>query len=85
MFIPSVKGSQPAFEGATLILPVVSIGNVGQLAVDLLIHGFGLERVGVMSGCGEVPVVGAREGSQQGVTVGVEGELQRDNRPELAD
>ena len=33
------------FEGATLILPVVSHGNVGQLAADLLIYTLGLERV----------------------------------------
>jgi len=32
------QSSSPSFEGTTLILPFVGIGNVGQLAMDLIIE-----------------------------------------------
>jgi len=54
--------------GAVLILPIVSTGNVGQLAVDLLIATFGLKRVAVMDSKYLVPVVGGREDGEEGIT-----------------
>ncbi|KAI1290214.1 Proteasome assembly chaperone 2 [Halotydeus destructor] len=35
-FFVAVNQQQPAFKGRTLVLPCVSVGNVGQLAIDLL-------------------------------------------------
>ncbi|XP_016405552.1 proteasome assembly chaperone 2-like [Sinocyclocheilus rhinocerous] len=45
MFIASGDGV-PSFKGFTLIMPAVSAGNVGQLAVDLLISTLNMPRVG---------------------------------------
>ncbi|EJD03294.1 uncharacterized protein FOMMEDRAFT_86396 [Fomitiporia mediterranea MF3/22] len=45
----------------TLIVPVVSVGNVSQLAADLLISTFELEQIGVFDPQDLVPVIGARE------------------------
>lgn len=36
----------PSFKGFTLIMPAVSVGNVGQLAVDLIISTLNMARVG---------------------------------------
>lgn len=45
MFISS-EDSSPSFKGFTLILPAVSVGNVGQLAADLIISTLNMPRVG---------------------------------------
>ncbi|KAF4100140.1 proteasome assembly chaperone 2 [Onychostoma macrolepis] len=45
MFIAS-GDAVPSFKGFTLIMPAVSVGNVGQLAVDLLISTLNMPRVG---------------------------------------
>ncbi|CAL9691542.1 unnamed protein product [Knipowitschia caucasica] len=45
MFIPALK-SPPDLKGFTLIMPVVAVGNVGQLAVDLVISSLDMCRVG---------------------------------------
>ncbi|XP_072530803.1 proteasome assembly chaperone 2 isoform X2 [Salminus brasiliensis] len=45
MFIPS-EDSTPSFKGFTLIAPAVSVGNVGQLAADLIISTLNMPRVG---------------------------------------
>ncbi|KNZ57319.1 hypothetical protein VP01_218g17 [Puccinia sorghi] len=57
---PSVDGR--IFDGSILLLPMVSLGNVPQLAVDLLIHGTHLgpfELVGILDPADHIPVVGA--------------------------
>ncbi|KAJ1410443.1 Proteasome assembly chaperone 2 [Sesbania bispinosa] len=43
---------------STLILPALSIGNVGQLATDLLISSMGSERVGYLDDPYVLPCVG---------------------------
>lgn len=45
MFVPSQK-SPSDLTGFTLIMPVVAVGNVGQLAADLIISTFNMNRVG---------------------------------------
>jgi len=52
----------------TLVIPCVSTANVAQLAVDLLIASLSLRRVGVFDPGDLVPVVGARENGEEGVT-----------------
>jgi len=46
-------------EGYTLIVPSVSVGNVGQLSVDLLISTLGLSRIGRIFNDCFIPLVGA--------------------------
>ena len=41
--------------------PVVSVGNVSQLAADLLIENLGLEQIGIFDSRDLIPVVGPRE------------------------
>jgi len=55
-FIPYAES--PSFSGDTLILPAVSHGNVGQLAVELLINTLGAERAGIIDTRAVVPIVG---------------------------
>jgi len=50
------------------VIPVVSSANVGQLAVDILIASLRLERIGVFDSQYFIPVVGAREDGQPGIT-----------------
>ncbi|XP_020790086.1 proteasome assembly chaperone 2 [Boleophthalmus pectinirostris] len=57
MFIPSQK-SPPDLKGFTLIMPVVAVGNVGQLAVDLIISTFDMCRVGHIHTDCLVPIAG---------------------------
>lgn len=45
--------------GYTLILPSVSVGNVGQLSVDLLISTLGMRRTGRIFDTSFIPLVGA--------------------------
>ncbi|XP_051992479.1 proteasome assembly chaperone 2-like [Xyrauchen texanus] len=45
MFI-STDDVSPSFKGFTLIMPAVSVGNVGQLAADLIISTLNMPRVG---------------------------------------
>lgn len=52
--------------------PVVSVGNVAQLAADLLIASLKLDRVGVFDPKHLVPVVGAREDGTVGLTTPIE-------------
>eukprot|EP01116_Phalansterium_solitarium_P004953 TRINITY_DN1619_c0_g1_i3.p1 TRINITY_DN1619_c0_g1~~TRINITY_DN1619_c0_g1_i3.p1 ORF type:complete len:173 (-),score=5.72 TRINITY_DN1619_c0_g1_i3:367-885(-) len=44
--------------GTTVILPVVTIGNVGQLAIDLVMHSCGFKKLGALESDAVVPVVG---------------------------
>ncbi|KAI7955208.1 hypothetical protein MJO28_005608 [Puccinia striiformis f. sp. tritici] len=62
-FIPSSPNLNSAiFKGSILVLPVVSLANVPQLAVDLMIHNTQLgpvEKVGILDPQDHIPVVGA--------------------------
>eukprot|EP00268_Persea_americana_P005068 TRINITY_DN1169_c0_g2_i1.p1 TRINITY_DN1169_c0_g2~~TRINITY_DN1169_c0_g2_i1.p1 ORF type:complete len:281 (+),score=72.81 TRINITY_DN1169_c0_g2_i1:352-1194(+) len=51
-------GKSPNTQCSTLILPALSIGNVGQLAVDLLISTTGAERIGCFDDPCVLPCVG---------------------------
>lgn len=54
--------------------PIVSTANIGQLAVDLLIASFSLQRIAVFDPTYFVPVVGAREDGLEGITTALERE-----------
>jgi len=60
------------FQNATIIIPIVSTANLGQLAVDLLVSSLGLERVGIFDSDFVFPVVGGREDGSTGVTTPLE-------------
>lgn len=47
-------------QGATLVLPVVSVGNTGQLAADLLINSLRLPRAAHLSDAALLPAVGGQ-------------------------
>lgn len=49
------------FSGTILVIPVVSIANVPQLAVDLLIHSAGLARKTMLDHSLLYPFAGSRE------------------------
>lgn len=72
MFTPVASSSPPAFSKQTLVLPIISKGNVGQLACDLLIASLSLERIGFLDASALVPVVGARENGAKGVSTPLE-------------
>ncbi|XP_067834317.1 proteasome assembly chaperone 2 isoform X1 [Heptranchias perlo] len=57
VFVPSGT-SRANLKGYTLIMPVVSVGNVGQLTIDLIISTLGLPRVGYIHSDCLLPVVG---------------------------
>ena len=46
------------FTKYTLIIPSVAVGNVGQLAVDLLISSLALRRIGSVIDSAFIPVIG---------------------------
>lgn len=52
----------PDFKSSTLIIPSVSIGNVPQLAIDLLVHTLHIPLVGYLTSPYLVPCAGTREG-----------------------
>ncbi|XP_028921737.1 proteasome assembly chaperone 2 isoform X2 [Ornithorhynchus anatinus] len=60
MFVPCVGPGAPApdFTGLTLLLPAVSVGNVGQLATDLIISTLNMPKVGYFYTDCLVPMVG---------------------------
>jgi len=59
-YYPDTPTSQTyaQFSGATLVLPCLTIGNVGQLALDLLISTFEIPRVGFLDHPYVLPMVG---------------------------
>ncbi|XP_061674946.1 proteasome assembly chaperone 2 isoform X2 [Syngnathoides biaculeatus] len=57
MFITS-QNSPPVFKDLTLVMPAVAVGNVGQLAVDLLISTLDLPRVGYLHTDCLIPMAG---------------------------
>ena len=52
--------------------PVVSIANVAQLAVDLLIASLSLRKIGIFDPRDLVPVIGGREDGGEGITTPLE-------------
>ncbi|KAJ8288503.1 hypothetical protein COCON_G00011620 [Conger conger] len=57
MFI-QIENTSPSFKEFTLVMPAVSVGNVGQLATDLIISTLNMSRVGYFhTGC-LIPMVG---------------------------
>ncbi|XP_013002116.1 proteasome assembly chaperone 2 isoform X3 [Cavia porcellus] len=57
MFVPCGE-SDPDFSGCTLVLPAVSVGNVGQLAIDLIISTLNMSKIGYFYTDCLVPMVG---------------------------
>ncbi|THH06511.1 hypothetical protein EW145_g4032 [Phellinidium pouzarii] len=53
--------STVSLKSKVLVVPVVSVGNVSQLAVDLLIATIGLKQIGIFDARDLVPVAGPRE------------------------
>lgn len=50
----------------------MSVANVAQLAADLLIASLALKRVGIFDARDLIPVVGGREGGEEGITTPLE-------------
>lgn len=62
LFYPSPPSSRvPEFKSSTLIFPSISIGNVPQLAIDLLITTLKIPLVGYLPSPYLVPCAGTRE------------------------
>ncbi|XP_023580584.1 proteasome assembly chaperone 2 [Trichechus manatus latirostris] len=57
MFVPCVEPA-PELTGFTLLMPAVSVGNVGQLAIDLIISTLNMFKVGYFYTDCLVPMVG---------------------------
>ncbi|XP_070840941.1 proteasome assembly chaperone 2 [Chaetodon trifascialis] len=57
MFISS-QNSPPSFRDFTLVMPAVAVGNVGQLAVDLLVSTLNMSRVGFIHTDCLIPMAG---------------------------
>ncbi|KAJ7991989.1 hypothetical protein DPEC_G00289560 [Dallia pectoralis] len=57
MFV-SVECSPPSFKDFTFIMPAVSVGNVGQLAVDLVVSTLNMCRVGYLHTDCLIPMAG---------------------------
>jgi len=80
LFYPSPPTSSlPSFKSSTLILPSVSIGNVPQLAIDLIITTLKIPLVGYLTSPYLVPCAGTRENAtpfgQGGIACPLEGPL----------
>ncbi|PPQ62923.1 hypothetical protein CVT24_006163 [Panaeolus cyanescens] len=69
---PVQNADQVNVQGKTLVVPVVSVANIGQLAVDLLIATFDLRRFAILDPQYCIPLAGARDDSQAGVTTPLE-------------
>ncbi|XP_037330245.2 proteasome assembly chaperone 2 isoform X1 [Pungitius pungitius] len=57
MFISS-QNPPPCFKGFTLVMPAVAVGNVGQLAVDLILSTLKMRRVGYIHTDCLIPMTG---------------------------
>ncbi|XP_040405892.1 proteasome assembly chaperone 2 isoform X1 [Cygnus olor] len=57
MFVPC-EGGGPDLQGFTLLMPAVSVGNVGQLAIDLVISTLRMTKIGYFYTDCLVPMVG---------------------------
>ncbi|KAG1046500.1 hypothetical protein G6F43_011018 [Rhizopus delemar] len=80
LFVPVPNYNADQLKGSTLILPMVSIGNVPQLTADLFIHTFPLDRVGFLDTDTVTPVSSLREDTQLGATVPIEVYQSRDRQ-----
>ncbi|KAF8332034.1 PAC2 family-domain-containing protein [Cantharellus anzutake] len=60
------------FQDTTLVIPIVSAANLGQLAVDLLVSSVGMQRVGIFDSEYLFPVIGGREDGLPGITTPLE-------------
>uniref|UniRef100_A0A8D0HAL9 Proteasome assembly chaperone 2 n=1 Tax=Sphenodon punctatus TaxID=8508 RepID=A0A8D0HAL9_SPHPU len=58
MFVPCGGSSSPDLKGFTLLMPAVSVGNFGQLTVDLVISSLDIPKVGYFYTDCLVPMVG---------------------------
>lgn len=58
MYIPSVKNKKYQWEEYTLLIPAVSVGNVGQLTADLIISTLWMERIGFIMHDAITPAIG---------------------------
>ncbi|KAM6974499.1 proteasome assembly chaperone 2 [Tautogolabrus adspersus] len=57
MFISS-QNSPPSFKDFTLVMPAVAVGNVGQLAVDLMVSTLNMKRAGYIHTDCLIPMAG---------------------------
>ncbi|KAM3857984.1 proteasome assembly chaperone 2 [Diretmus argenteus] len=57
MFI-AVETTPPSFKDFTLVMPAIAVGNVGQLAVDLIVSTLKMSRVGYIHTDCLIPMVG---------------------------
>jgi proteasome assembly chaperone 2 len=57
MFRPQ-NGTTPDLKGSVLVLPALSLGNVGQLAIDAMIVTLDAEKVGYLEDEAVIPVIG---------------------------
>ena len=76
IFYPSPPSSPvPDFKQSTVIIPSISIGNVPQLTVDLLITTLKIPLVGYLSSRYLVPCAGTREdpNTSSGIACPLEG------------
>jgi len=71
-FYYPLGSSADLLKGKTLILPVVSVANVAQLTVDLLIATLGLKRIGIFDARHLIPFAGAREDGEPGILTALE-------------
>jgi proteasome assembly chaperone 2 len=60
-FQPVPKTTKPSFERSILLLPLVSLGNVPQLAADLIIASLEMRCIGVFDARDHVPMIGSRD------------------------
>nr|XP_020647405.1 proteasome assembly chaperone 2 isoform X3 [Pogona vitticeps] len=58
MFVACQGRAPPDLKGFTLLMPAVSVGNVGQLAVDLVICTLGMSKIGYFYTDCLVPMIG---------------------------
>ncbi|EGG25372.1 proteasome assembly chaperone 2 [Cavenderia fasciculata] len=57
-FVSSQGSNTPSFNDHVLLWPALTLGNIGQLCIDLIINTYGFERVGYIYDENIIPVVG---------------------------
>ncbi|KLO19520.1 hypothetical protein SCHPADRAFT_918582 [Schizopora paradoxa] len=68
----AINSNVEFLKGKTLVVPVVSVANIAQLAVDLLIASLGLKRIGILDSSYLIPVIGPRDDGEAGFTTPLE-------------